>query len=104
MTPEEIRQVLIAAEHDLDQTTGCLRVVSNVLTDVRHAVEQQAKQPAQAGTDLHLAVKALFKESEDWSKSCSSTSNWFDHSPAAQALKALLKQRGRTGDICGVPP
>ena len=84
MTPEDRKQMLAAAEH------------------IRRCDEADAKRevspaapPAEALGLFIFAVERLFKEASDWTKSCTSTSNWFDHNPAAQALKALLEQYKR---------
>jgi hypothetical protein len=101
MTPEGIKQTtLLALSHaslDLDRFREEMHTLDVKITNAAAAMQGMPvaqEPPAQAGTALHEAVERLFKEATDWSKSCSSTSNWFDHSPAAQALKALLKQRG----------
>jgi len=83
MNIEDRKQMLAAAEH--------IRRCDEA--DARRASTQsQEPPPFETLGVLIFAIERLFKEATDWHKSCSSTANWFDHSPAAQALKALLAQ------------
>jgi len=102
MTPEGIKQAVLLTMNqtslELDRWREELHTLDVKVTNAAAAMQgMPVSDPVQGRTELHAAVERLFAESVDWHKSCSSTANWFAHSPAAQALKALLAQEPGKG-------
>jgi hypothetical protein len=101
MPPEGIKQAVLLALTQTALDLGRIKeelhnLVDQVTGNTTATVAAPAAPPAEALGLFIFAVERLFKEASDWTKSCTSTSNWFDHNPAAQALKALLGQYKRT--------